>query len=246
MGAALVVVIPSLFGLGLVIAPTAQAEVYTCGTASNYFDGYYQPVTSYFFEGARADIVTRYGAVCDTNYTENNFTAEWSMIANPTGNGWAQSGYIRWYNGGIVYFAQQYDGAYDLVTKFGSSAPTGQTHLYTQWWDPSCICLHSDVDTSVYLVSSWNPFAVWSYPFSPQFFGEAAYLASDVAGNAASQTQFTSLGGEREDNDNWEGYPCRLLSAANDGSSRRADGESWHLVANATCPNFQNYTDTYG
>jgi hypothetical protein len=111
-----------------------------------------------------------------------------------------------------------------------------RTGCITQWWDPSSICLRSDVDTSVYLVSSWNPFAVWSYPFSPQFFGEAAYLASDVAGNAASQTQFTSLGGEREDNDNWEGYPCLLLSASNDGSSKRADGESWHLVANGDVP----------
>jgi len=242
--------VPLIISFGLIAPPTSsEAEVYTCGTGSNYFDGYYQAVpTSYFFEGARADIVTRYGAVCDTDTTTKpgNFTAEWSMIANSGGLGWAQSGYIRWYAGNIVYFAQQFDGNGDLQTKWGSSATTGQTHLYTQWWDPSCSCLHSDVDTTVYLVTTWNPFTLWNYPFSAQFSGEARYLENDIAGNASSRTQYTSLGGEREDNNNWENYPCNLLSSLNEGSSRRSDGESWHLVANATCPNFQNYTDTAG
>lgn len=104
---------------------TAHAEVFNCGTYQNtstFFDGYYQPSNSYAYEGARATLVTRYGAVCDTDTGKrtsntigaNNFTNNWTMIANNVNDanaGWAQSGFERDYaDNGVYFFAQQFKG----------------------------------------------------------------------------------------------------------------------------------------
>jgi hypothetical protein len=240
-----------MFGTASLFSASAQAAVAQCGTASHYFDGYQQATSSYGFEGARGDIVSRAVALCTSdkgarhgNSPPVNYSDEWTMIANGNADGWAQSGIETDYGfTGMYGFAQQYQGAGgSLQTIYaGAATPTGQTHLYTQWYDPACQCFHSDVDTNVYLVSTWDPYSSWTLPFAPEFFAEAGYLADDIAGTSTSPTQFTSLGGQRGDNDQWESYPCTPLTPRNDGTATRTDGKKWRLQA-TTCPAFNNYT----
>jgi hypothetical protein len=244
--------VAALFGSASFFSVPAEAAVAQCGAASAYYDGYQQAPSTYGFEGARANIVSRAAALCTSdkgkrqgNSAPTNYSDEWTMIANgnATADGWAQSGIETDYGfTGMYGFAQQFQGNHGSMQTIyaGSATPTGQTHLYTQWWDPACSCFHSDVDTTVYLASTWDPYASWSEPFAPQFFGETGYLADDIAGTSAAPTQFTSLGGERGDNDQWEAYPC-ILTPLNQGATTRSDGKKWHLQA-TTCPAFNNYT----
>jgi hypothetical protein len=228
--------------------PVSSAEVFTCGATApdNYHDGYFQAYNTQSFEGARADLTTQYGAVCDTHTTMGNFTNAYAMIASDLGvNGYGQAGYIRWYNHCTVYFAQQFDGGTDLQTNYGSSCLTdGNTHSYINRWNPDCHCLKSNVDSTTFLTSTWNPYDVWVFPFSPQFQGEARYLESDMPGNAANLTLYSSIQGQSSSDDSWQSYPCASLTKANDGSATRSDGEKWWDSQKTPCPNFVIYTDT--
>ncbi len=76
------------------------------------------------------------------------------------------------------------------------------------------------------------------------YFGEATYLESDMPGNSASPTNFSSLEGQNGSNNNFYNYGC-ILSKLNNGSARRADGEAWYDTP-TSCPSFNIYTDTAG
>jgi len=228
-----------------------HAEVYTCGTKSNYFDGYYRTYGNGVAEGASGAIVTRYGSVCDTNTSSHNFVATWVMIANGNGGGgWVQSGYIRWYDHTTVFFSQISKtgdpnvGQFD--TKFGSSSLTyGDTNHYYERWNSNCLCEHSNINSTTFLATTFDPYGSWSYPFSPQFFGETAYKQSDMPGNSASPTPFTDLNYQNA-SDNWVSYSCNVLTKSNDlGGVTRSDGESWYDQI-TSCPNFRIFTDTAG
>src|SRR5581483_3870828 len=208
----------------------ADAEVATCGSrsASNYHAGYVNPGDPNV-EGDYAVISTRYGAVCDTDTSANNFTNQYAMIASNNLAGWAQDGYIRWYGGSIVFFAQQSSG-HTLNTKFGTTAlATGSTYFYYNKWDSTCLCIEDIIERTLYLKSTWNPWTAWTMPFSPQFTGEATYLASDLSGTASAPAGYTSISGQSSATDAWVPYPCGQMQAVNDGSARRADGKSWHV-----------------
>ena len=222
---------------------TAHAEVATCGSrsASNYHAGYVNPGDPYV-EGDYAIIATRYGAVCDSDTTGANFTNHYSMIASNNLAGWAQAGYLRWYGGSIVFFAQQSSG-HTLNTKYGTSALTpGSTYFYYNKWASSCLCMENIIERTLYLKSTWNPWTTWTTPFSPQFTGETAYLASDLAGTATAPASYTAISGQDSATDVWQAYPCGRLQAVNDGAARRTDGKSWHVAATSPCPNFTLYT----
>jgi len=229
---------------------SVHAEVYTCGTKSNYFDGYYRAYGQGSAEGANAQIVNRYGAVCDTDTSGNNFVATWAMIANNGGGGWVQSGYIRWYDHTTVFFSQISKtgdpnfGQFD--TKFGtSSLAYGDTNHYYEKWVSSCSCDHSNIDSTTWLSTTFNPFNAWFLPFSPQFSGEAAYKQNDMPGNSSTPTSFTDLH-YQDYTDSWVSYGCNLLTKSNDlAGVTRSDGESWYDRI-TSCPNFDIYTDTAG
>jgi hypothetical protein len=240
---ATVAVVAAAAALLLASPIAASAEVTTCGSrsASNYHAGYLNPGDP-SVEGDYAIISTRYGAVCDTDTTSNNFTNQYAMIASNNLAGWAQDGYIRWYGSSIVFFAQQSSG-HTLNTKFGTTALTpGSTYFYYNKWDPSCYCIEAIIERTLYLKSTWNPYTAWVLPFSPQFTGEATYLASDLSGSASAPTGYTAISGQSEATDGWVAYPCGQLQAINDGYARRSDGKSWHVVATSPCPNFTLYT----
>ena len=231
----------------LIGAPSASAEVYTCGAAGtpNYGVGYVDERTSDFYEGAYAYIRTEYGAVCDTDTSNSNFTAASVAIASSDGSGWAQSGFVRWYNSTITYFAQQYDGATNLQTKYANQPSIGSVHGYYEKWQTDTGYIKSIVDATTFLTSTWNPFSKWSLPFEPQFLGSAYYLESDIAGTSSTPTEYTNLHGQDYVTNYWDSYPCSVLTQVNDGSARRSDGNAWFAKV-ATCPSFNIYTDTAG
>jgi hypothetical protein len=227
----------------------ARAEVYQCGKKSNYFDGWQQPYKTGSYEGAYASLITRYGAVCDTDTSNGNGSLAWTMIAAGDAKGWAQSGFWRWYNSSTYFFSQvnytDSAGKSHLTTKFSSSPTTyGQTHTYKEQWSQSCYCEQSYVDSTLYIATSFNPYTYWYYPFSPVYSGEANYLASDMTGNSASPTVFSNLHYQDISN-SFYAYGCNVLSGFNNGSAKRADGEAWYNWQ-TQCPSFEIFTDTYG
>lgn len=221
----------------------AHAEVTTCGSRAtgNYHAGFINPGDP-TVEGDYAILSTRYGAVCDTDTSNNNFTNQYAMIASNNLAGWAQAGYLRWYGSSIVFFAQQSSG-HTLNTKYGTSAlATGSTYFYYNKWDSTCLCMENIIERTLYLKSTWNPWTAWTTPFSPQFTGEAAYLASDLSGTASAPTSYTSISGQDAATDAWRAYPCGVMQAVNDGAAKRSDGLSWHVAAATSCPSFNLYT----
>jgi hypothetical protein len=236
------------------VAPReASAEVYTCGktSGSNYHAGYIQAYGTGNYEGAAATIVTQYGAVCDTNTSNGNFTNSYSMIASNADSiaGWVQSGFIRWYDGDTYYFAQSYcgRGSSCLNTRFGTSPLTyGSSHTYYQRWFASCGCVESHIDSTLYLTTTWDPYVDWALPFSPQFEAETLYLESDIPGNKSNVTLWTGIEGQNGTTDNWVSYPCNTLTHENNGAAERSDGESWWDQPTGTCPDFRTYTGTAG
>jgi hypothetical protein len=250
------IVVAALF---LFVVPVVQwssqvgtgAEVYTCGSGSsvNYHAGYGQSTAGPNYVGASARILTEYGAVCDTQQNSNNFTAEYSMVdgQNTSGhNAWAQSGYIRWYNSGITYFAQQNDGFGHVNTVFQYSPAIGETHTYIQKRSTSTGFIASIVDSTTFLTTNWDPEKEWSSPPTVEFSAEAAYLASDIAGSATTPVQYSSLQGQLESTNNFANVACSTLYHKNDGAATRTDGESWHDIISPSCPSFINWTGTAG
>jgi hypothetical protein len=265
--AALVVVVPTVAVI-VGLAPRAGAEVYTCGASGdargNYFAGYYQNGNGPAYEGASAHIITEYGAVCDTDTSQSNFTAEWSMIANGDGAGWVQSGFLRWYNSPIHYFSQEfngcpasggdtcsggcYGGSCDFNTVYGTSPEVGHTHTYIQKYDSANNDVQSIVDATVFQTTAWDPLSIWP-DTSVQYFGEAAYLENDIAGNASTPTLFSSITGQLQSNDSFASVACSTLTHSNALAGKvRSDGESWwdRVPSGTDCPSFVNYTDTAG
>lgn len=212
--------------IGVIPAAPAQAYIPQCGSGSNWFNGFSAFPNSGSpnnFEGAQAYITVRFGSVCDTDTSPvNNFTNAWTMIADSDGLGWAQSGFERGYAGGLYHFAQQYDGFSNLRTQYSvNTVPAGEVHRYWQQYDPACSCIHSNVDLTRFLSSTFNPFASWSRtrPWSPQFLGEARYRESDIAGRVSYPTSFTGMSVQRLD-ENWQPIPCPFLSGSSDEPNR--------------------------
>jgi len=174
----------------IVLFPNTQAaaEVYTCGSPSgHFFDGAYTSSTTVI--GTSAKLINRLGLVCDTTTTTNvrtsiNSSAAWVMLAGNSTSQYAQTGFIRTYNGPDYFFAQ--DNNNGVVDTKYSTAPLssyGQTHHYWVQWRTTCTCLRENVDATIFQETPFNPKITWSEPFSNQWMGETHYLASDMPGN---------------------------------------------------------------
>jgi hypothetical protein len=231
--------------LSAVIAtPSASAEIYQCGTRSNYFDGFYHnPAThSNTLEGASGYIVNQFGAVCDTDRSApnpgnrtigSNFTTAWVMIAAYDGKGWAQTGFIRGYNSPQYEWAEFYNpvsGA--LYNRFPAnpSLPNGVKHAYRDLWSNGCGCIVMSIDGAEVTQTNFNPYADWyagpnGDQFSPQFSGETTYTASDIPGVPSSKTAFSALGAQQFSNNALNSMPC-TMTYINSNPSRWAHSAS--------------------
>lgn len=212
----------------LATAQSASAEVPNCTpsgqVAGNYFDGmaaYNQP-----YNGVSANLLVRYGAVCDSDTstynpsTQNlgNFNYSWTMIADTGGNGWLQSGFFRDYGTGINNFAQYYNANYGIVDIVGAVVNPGETHRYWQQrYGDSQGVFHSNVDTTR-LINTSNLMDGWA-GLSQQFFNETRYKSSDVPGTSTSKTQFTNIQTENY-NGVFAPIPSPFLTGYDDNAAR--------------------------
>ena len=218
------------------LRPTASAYLWQCGTPGNYFDGMYRIGDN--IEGVKANITSRFSGVCDTDSDPaNNFTNAWSMITPSTSNAWVQSGYERGFGTGVRHFSQIYSPGLQDTTAWGSLFPYNEDHTYWQQYDPATKRIRSNVDLTNFLVTSFNPFAVWPQPFISEFMGEVRYLASDVPGYSGSAAGFWSIQTQRTSNHSWQFIPCPYLTGLNDQPSRWA-------VQGVSCTSFHIYTHT--
>jgi hypothetical protein len=222
----------------------ARAEVFDCLTESHYFDGKGDKTTANRL-GAAATISERFGAVCDNDQSSFNFVTTWAMISPSNGLGWAQSGYLRWYNHCNIVFAQDSPDGSAVHTFTGTTCQQdgGQTNIFTESYDGGCSCIDQYEGGRILQHTMYDPTKRWSTPWQPQFFGEAASLSSDMPGNSGSPEQFTNL--KYQDSSGFHNYPCMVLTPRNDGAHKRTDGEEW-FNETPTCPNFNIYTDTAG
>lgn len=199
----------------------AEAEIWTCSSPlAGYFDGFTDGASSPYYEmGALANIYVRYGAVCDTDTSSNNVTAAWSMIANRViPYGWAQAGYIRWYNATLRQFAQQSSNGSlaTTVTYFGpgGAISAGQHYDYWDQWVsvPGCgSCIRSNYNTFIMLQSGFDPFVYWTQPFTVQFLGETKHTESDIPGLSATAATYSNISVQDVSTGNFVPVPCSLL-----------------------------------
>lgn len=160
--------------------------------------------------GTAADITDRFAQVCNNSHAASSV---WSMVA---GNGddyhYVQSGYAVQGTSGsgavLHFFSQMNDGSsggtctgtcaeYDGV----SLGSYGENHLFWQYYEApgaSCPvgCVTSWVDTSLFLVTPYNPYATgqWQEPINNFYSGEIDDPNIDIAGNnTEGWTTFTQM-----------------------------------------------------
>ena len=228
---------------GLDLTNPAMANCGATKPAGNYFAGYGIPTTQQLHvDGSYAVITTQNGAVCTNGpHDRTNFTSEWSMVSSGNRAGWAQVGYIKWYGSSTYYFGQLNSGAH-LWTRFGRSPlGIGSAHYYYNKHVASCRCIYEIIDRTAWMSSTWDPLTAWPQPIVPSFFGEAAFLESNVAGTSSAPTMYTNLGQQSTSTEAWGLVRCDELAPRNDGQTPRPDGKSWHNPM-TSCPSFNVYT----
>lgn len=232
--------------------PVARAAALAqCGTHKfSWFDGYYGNFGQGATEGAYGTLTTRVGVACGSDHNPtNNAVSTWVLVAsNGSPGGYVQSGTQAGYGQCLTYFAQTRKTNQDNPqTKYGGCiSADGSTHSYNEQYGSGCGCEYAKIDGTIWMTTSWDPYASWTYPFDPQFFGEANYRESDMPGNAQSPTDFGSLQGQNGDNNNYYSFDCDgYLLKKNDWLSGRSDGKSWYDQY-TSCPEFKIYTDTAG
>lgn len=196
---ALTLLVPLLV-FGVVAGGPAQAAYNPCGqhTPGQYGGGTQTTGAGTAIEGVSGNLTYRTDALCTSDLSSGNAATSWDMITgNAATDGYAQSGQIYWYALGCErHFAQQsefYNSLY--LTKTGSCASPGEVHTVWTSWFPSCVCLQSIVDTTIFLVAPWNPYGNWHLPFIAQWFGESPlYYETDIPGTPTSSSMFTNMG----------------------------------------------------
>lgn len=229
----------------------AKANSLNCGTTGDYFDGYYGNYGQGNTEGTYALISAREVSECNNAPIGNsqNATMAYAMVAANGGGGWVQSGYLHTYGGGcVVFFAEVSKTGSSASIKTGGSCLTldGTNHGFEEDYGSACGCEYAKIDGTVWMTTSFDPFGTWSYPFSPQFMGEAFYRESDMPGAAATPTDFARLQGQNGSNNNYYDFSCNgFLLKRNDGKATRSDGNAWY-DQQTSCPEFQIYTAPAG
>ena len=211
------------------------ASSFACDARGNYFAGYVKFPTNEHWEGASAVLIstTRSVSLCGNDQFTANFSNSWTKIAAGNGAGWAQSGFIRRYGQLSYHFAQtKANTGYMATTLYGSSVADGELHQYWQQWLPDCGCIHSNVDSTRFIDSWFDPFAWWQAPFSPQYMAETSHRSSDIPGGINSHVYWRLLY-VQELNNSWSNTPC--------GFPSRNDNPAFWNVSTTTCPAFDTW-----
>ncbi len=186
-----------------VSATDAHAAYADCDLpASAYFAGWESASSGepYSYEGVSANPMTyQLGNICTNgDTTSNNVSAAWTMVNGADLQGWAQSGMLLEYGWGCWReFAQQEQNVslYAPVTITGPCVTGGETHhVWQQTVNASGSWrMRSNIDTTVYIQSTYNQFSAWSSPFIVEFMGETHHDNSDVPGYVGTKTDLSGM-----------------------------------------------------
>jgi len=232
-----------LLSAGLLVAilrifspQASSAEINDCGSLGNRFDGYATyptGVPASAIKGSAATLLVRFGAVCNTDQSQNpfpsNFSTAWVMVAdNLGGPGYSQSGHFRWYGSAIYPFAETNPGSgFSRVIDYARPITPGTAHTAKTGFTTSCAavpaCFKNYWDGQFLSQSLFNPNTQFTFPFSAQFFGETTYAESDVPGSATAPEVFGGVQTQNHFSNAWaSGFGAGPLAAPNSVPSRYA------------------------
>lgn len=226
----------------VVLAPgEALAQIPICGTNQQFLDGFASFDSPNRVEGVRANLTARRGALCDTDQRPDfNFSTSWVLLVGGNGSsGYAQSGYFARYGQPLRYFAE-YDadgvgvGA-NFVRVFDAEVPLGSVHTPWVQYVSGSYNLRLNYDTTILLITPFNPFVNWPQPFSPQFLGETRYQESDMPGTVGARAAYRTVQVQRFDNNSFVNgdysAPYRGFGSYGLGRYRRQlyDNTAWDI-----------------
>lgn len=227
--------------LGLAALPLAsEAAISSCGTASNYFDGFWNQNTGFGaaeIAGVAAWSIPRSGAMCSTNSSQ--FTTAWVMVSGQVGQRYSQSGFMTVFGGCTRHFAEYNNNAGFTRTFVGGACPSGvlgSAHQYLSAWNYGCLCIQNWVDSTLVSQTNFNPLTFWTRPFRPIYSGETIYKESDMPGGATATTPIDSMQVMSFSGNIWSPTPCYLTGVDSPLASSR-----WNRVP-AGCTHFDIWT----
>lgn len=214
--------------LGVLIAPNANATTIACYIGHYYhrFDGYHTYTTTDAFEGAKADITSRFGYICDTDTTNNpphdgNFTTTWVMVQGNSGQAYSQAGIMRYINDASNHLFAEYQqnmAVYDYHRVYGGAISFGDVRTYwTQYLPGTGSCtdrFRNNWNTTVMQTTDWSPYCdtAMTRPWLADYESETLYPSTDVDGINGSSEHFANMQDQNWSTNGWEAAPNNLVS----------------------------------
>jgi hypothetical protein len=215
-----------LVGLSLTVpaSPQIALAATNCGSAGHYFDGFSKKGTAtYLSWGTSAWITVQGTSICpDASDPSCNGVLAWTMITANDGNGWAQTGFLKWY-GGLTHDFMQWtrcrSGCTVHTVELGTHRFAGDQHLYQEKYGSSsqfgcpnsAHCLAMRVDGDTFATTDFDPNGIWSGPWVNQYFGETLYAGSDVPGNVSNMTEYHLMAIQQSSDPNdFVSQPCDM------------------------------------
>lgn len=191
-------------GTGAVHPNSAGAAGSTCGTKSNYLDGYGTTYQTSIY-GVRADIERNDPALCSPSGGSPSLSAAWAMVTPNQAYHWAQTGYIKVgtvspdfpNHTGFHTFAQYTQqcqpncSGSGVTTAFGDDP--GGTATYAAYLRSSDDRIHMTVDGTTLLTMNYDVTGEWVNDWAGQFAAETYHVQSDVPGTSSDRTRFNYI-----------------------------------------------------
>ena len=181
----------SAFGLQI---PSNAIAAIACQGSNWHFVGT-NPQFEPFF-GVKANITTRNPALCGN---PGQFSAAWVMVAsNFSINGYAQAGYIRFWNQTNVLKYSEYRQNSSIAYVRNTYGQPGTANLYKVVYNFSTDRLDIWIDSTKVATTNFSPTVAWGNPtqsaWNHQFEGETYDNGTDMPGTPSAQTYFTNMG----------------------------------------------------
>jgi hypothetical protein len=217
---------------------TARAAINPCDAFGTYQEGYAAPSNAnYTAEGVSTSMTYEQGNICTTDTGSGNDITSWSMVYSRDRNGWAQSGLLYRYGWACWrHWSEQSQTGVSGSEYFIPNTCVGNGEVHQVWQQivpTGCTkgtnCkMRSNIDTTVLMESSWDPFANWAQPFSVGWAGEAHHNYSDIPGynqpGYPPKLDYSSLQFQQKSNDSFLSV-CGALGLVSVTASRYAEDQ---------------------
>jgi len=141
--------------------------------------------------GTQASILSHNPLLCTTG-DPGSSSSVWVMIAG-NGNGYAQSGYVRFANFPVARYFYEYNGQGDTQYVDPNAIGGGETHFYKAYVNSGNGQAVMVRDSYVIGVTPWFVGAYWPSPYQTQISGETHDAGDDMPGTAGNPTYFTNI-----------------------------------------------------